>query len=375
MSNTPQAVIWISAASPLLTYSTSKTGSPGASWMQLADGSSQCQGQNDFSIELADFYFTNVAFDYSPSANYQIKTGLDGSVQANSAQSGNAGVSAEFGTHTARLECKAEGSEGFTFQGVQVQTQVMGSGSATNVTLDDASQQITYTGFQSTSATQSDISAIQSGSFYDETVSYTSLGGASAKFQCQGSAFYIFGMTGPGFGAYQVEVDAKVAGTYNATTTVETYNTLLYFTTYLDSSKAHQISITNQNDGLLFALDYVVCVGQGQDGDNSSRGQGSPTVTAASSGATAVFPSQGSSPYQTGTGDSGGAVIGGVLGTLASLFLLWVLWRYRVWKKEGGEGSFLAALCGGLRVKKEPKKEENKFHLWPMVWSRPKYDT
>ncbi|WWC97378.1 hypothetical protein V866_004257 [Kwoniella sp. B9012] len=372
MSNTPQAELWISAASPLLTYSFSKGETSGSSWTQLSDGSKQCLGQEQFSIELPEFYFINIAFIHVPTAAYQITIGLDGSSDKVSGNSGMVSLSITFGTHSAKLECQAETPETFTFYGVQVQTQVVVSGSASNNTIDDASSQIKYNGFQSTPASKSDVSALRNGNFYERTVSYTSSGGASALFACQGSAFYILGMTGPGFGSYQVSVDSKVVGTYNASTTIETYNTLLYFTTYLDPSQVHQISIINQYDGLLFALDYVICVTSESPGNQSSP---TATATASNSGATVVFPSQGTSTNSSTSGDSGGAVIGGVLGTLGGLFLLWVLWRYRQWKKAGGDGSFMAALCGGMRMKKEYKKEENKFHLWPMVWSRPKYST
>ncbi|KAK6904889.1 hypothetical protein I203_105708 [Kwoniella mangroviensis CBS 8507] len=372
MSNTSQAELWISAASPLLSCSLYKGETGGSSWMQLPDGSHQYLGQKQFSIELPEFYFTDIAFIHVPTAAYQITVGLDGSSDKKSGESGMISLSTSFGTHSAKLECQAQTPETFIFHGVQVQTQVVISGGASNNTIDDASSQIRYNGFQSTPASKSDISAIQNGNFYEKTVSYTASGGASASFACQGSAFYIMGMTGPGFGSYQVSVDSKVVGTYNASTTIETYHTLLYFTTYLDSSQIHHISITNQFDGLSFALDYVICVSSESPGNQSS-----PTATdaASNSGATAVFPSQGTSTNSSTSGDSGGAVIGGVLGTLGGLFLLWVLWKYGQWKKAGGDGSFMAALCGGMRVKKEPKKEENKFHLWPMVWSRPKYAT
>ncbi|WWD06148.1 hypothetical protein V865_004233 [Kwoniella europaea PYCC6329] len=372
MSNPSQAELWISAASPLLTYSLSKGETGGSSWMQLPDGSNQCLGQEQFTIELPEFYFTNIAFIHVPTAAYQIIVGLDGSSDKKSGESGMVSLSTSFGTHSAKLDCQAQTPETFIFHGVQMQTQVVVSGSASNNTIDDASSLIRYNGFQSTSASKSDISAIQNGNFYEKTVSYTSSGGASASFACQGSAFYIMGMTGPGFGSYQVSVDSKVAGTYNASTTIETYNTLLYFTTYLDSSQVHQISITNQYDGLLFALDYVICVTSESPGNQSNP---TATATASNSGATAVFPSQGTSTNSSTSGDNGGAVIGGILGTLGGLFCLWVLWRYRQWKKAGGDGSFMAALCGGMRMKKEPKKEETKFHLWPIVGSRPKYAT
>jgi hypothetical protein len=49
-------------------------------------------------------------------------------------------------------------------------------------------------------------------------------------------------------------------GTYNASTTIATYDTLLFFTTQLDPSAKHQIVVTNQAEGGTLALDYFVAV-------------------------------------------------------------------------------------------------------------------
>jgi hypothetical protein len=54
-----------------------------------------------------------------------------------------------------------------------------------------------------------------------------------------------------------------VLGTYNASTTVATYDTLLFFTTQLDPSAKHQIIVTNQVEGSTLALDYFVAVNAG----------------------------------------------------------------------------------------------------------------
>ena len=62
---------------------------------------------------------------------------------------------------------------------------------------------------------------------------------------------------------FQVSIDSKVLGTYNASTTVPTYDTLLFFTTQLDPSVKHQIVVTNQAEGSTLALDYFVAVNAG----------------------------------------------------------------------------------------------------------------
>ncbi|WRT63432.1 uncharacterized protein IL334_000337 [Kwoniella shivajii] len=365
------AEVWISAASPLLVYSPSRNDVN--SWNQIDGHGSQYHGSDKFTVGLDSFYFTNIRFFYTSPPSYQLQIGLDGKLQAGSPSTESTDLTSTFGAHSARLECSCtdcgpEKSNNFVFSGIMALTQVVNKGTALNATLDDTSSEITYSGFQSTSASKSTIQAIQKGSFYGKTISYTSTSGAAASFSFQGSAIYIFGMTGPEFGAFNINIDSIDFGIYNASTTLTTYDTLLFFTTYLDSDQKHQMSITNQNDGLLLALDYIVYT--------KSDIQGTATSAPSVSTATAVFPSQGSVEIPSrNSGDNAGAVIGGILGTLAGLFAIWLWWKYYQWKKAGGMGSFLAALCGGFKKKKEAKKEENKFHLWPMVWARPKYAT
>jgi len=62
---------------------------------------------------------------------------------------------------------------------------------------------------------------------------------------------------------FQVSIDSKMIGTYNASTTVPTYDTLLFFSTQLDPSAKHQIVVTNQAEGSTPALDYFVAVNAG----------------------------------------------------------------------------------------------------------------
>lgn len=55
-----------------------------------------------------------------------------------------------------------------------------------NTTVDDASSQITYSGFSSVSTTTAQLDAIREGRFYQKTVSYTSTQGAFASFSFRG---------------------------------------------------------------------------------------------------------------------------------------------------------------------------------------------
>lgn len=115
-----------------------------------------------------------------------------------------------------------------------------------------------------------------------------------------GSAIYIFGPTGPSFGVFQVSLDTKVVGAYNASTTLPTYDTLLFLTTQLDPSTTHQLVITNQVEGAALALDYIVVVGV------ANGEQGQPA---------GIWPSE---PAVEGD-NSSGALVGGLLGGLAAL--------------------------------------------------------
>lgn len=127
-------------------------------------------------------------------------------------------------------------------------------------------------------------------------------------------------MTGPEFGCFSISIDSTTIGIYNASTTVETYNTLLFFTTYLDASTEHIIKITNENDGMLLALDYFVAVQAGTGSGNENIISES-TMTGPTKGntATAVF-GDGSTDGNQGSGDdSNAAIIGGILGTLGAL--------------------------------------------------------
>ncbi|KAK4685084.1 hypothetical protein P7C73_g5076, partial [Tremellales sp. Uapishka_1] len=98
-------------------------------------------------------------------------------------------------------------------------------------------------------------------------------------------------------------------------------------------------------------------------------------VVHASATATAIFPNNGSSSSTTSSGTSSAAVIGGILGGLAGLTLLFFWYRYYAWRKNGGEGDFFVTLCGEGHKEKAAAKKAAEWPLWPMMKSRPKYDT
>ena len=145
-----------------------------------------------------------------------------------------------------------------------------------------------------------------------------------------GSALYIFGPNGPSFGVFQVEIDNSVIGTYNASTTVDLYNTLLFFVTHLSSTSQHDVMLTNQDEGMFLALDYCVSVQAGGSpvsaagADQPGTAVSAPTGTGSTPSVTSGFPNSpndsnnGSASSQNPNG-SAGAVIGGILGALAGL--------------------------------------------------------
>ncbi|GFZ43783.1 hypothetical protein JCM24511_01503 [Saitozyma sp. JCM 24511] len=366
-------VVWISPFSPLLTYS--------SGWQQATFGTAQCGGTGDFAVQVNQLYFAEFVWYWQSSSGYTVSAGLDGSLQTGTAGAQAATLSTSAGDHSARLEveCDNWGSTTFALSGAQLTSTSAGPWS--NSTLDDASSAVTYTGWTSTSSVSSSIGAISSGTFYQGTVSYTSSAGASAAFSFTGSALYVFGCTGPSFGTFQITLDASVVGTYNASTTTDSYDTLLFFVSGL-SEASHSVSITNQVDGGLLALDYFVAASSSSSSSVStttasgaitaSTGTGTATGTAA----TALFSSgsSGTSSEGGGTG-SAGAVAGGILGALGGLLLLYFAYRYYLYRKAGGEGGFFTSLCGPPKPPQKAGPAKNEFKIWPMVRSRPKYMT
>lgn len=184
-------------------------------------------------------------------------------------------------------------------------------------------------------------------------------------------------MTGPEFGCFSISIDSITIGIYNASTTFETYHTLLFFTTYLDASNEHTVKITNENDGMLLALDYFVAVQPGTSNRSGNTTISGSTTTSLAKGSTATadFGDGNTNSNQGSGGDSTAAIIGGILGGLGALFLIWFFWAYWRWKKAGGQGELFGAICGGRRKKPgpPPPSEPKQYPLWPMVLSRPKY--
>lgn len=151
-----------------------------------------------------------------------------------------------------------------------------------------------------------------------------------------GSALYIFAPTGPAFGTFSLSLDGQDKGRYNASTTLDTYDTLLYFVSGL-ADATHSVVMTNMDQGMLLALDYIVAVSgtglttPGQIGPVPPNAivtavAGTTTLlnpTATNVGAipTAVFPGQ-TTGTDRGNNGAAGLAIGLTLGILAAIVSL-----------------------------------------------------
>ncbi|KAI9636015.1 uncharacterized protein MKK02DRAFT_24973, partial [Dioszegia hungarica] len=318
-----------------------------------------------------------VSFLWEGSAGTTVSLGVDGQLSTGDAGAGSAQVPVAQGVHTARIQVdstQANKGNNFGLIGATLKTAVSFTSSSQNFTLDDASSAITYTGWTSTTVSSAPVEAIRSGKFWHDTISYTSSSNAAASFTFTGQLLYIFGCTGPSFGTFQLSIDGSACGIYNATSAVNTYGTLLFVGQAGDGE--HKVEVKNMEDGRLLALDYFVATSSGSEPAPAPSLYPVPNPSPVSPAPPAVFPGgQG----QTSTGTEGGtssSVIGGILGALFGVLLLFLLWRYRQFRKEGGEGSFFAALCGPSKGKPQTAGTgTNDFKLWPMVRFRPKYAT
>lgn len=189
-----------------------------------------------------------------------------------------------------------------------------------------------------------------------------------------GSALYIFGPTGPTFGIYSITIDSTSMGTFNASSTITTYHTLLFFTTHLDGSQTHQVVMRNEVDGGLVALDYVVIASPaGGVGSSSPKPVGAPgnsnpvttavpvpgpvnapsLVTVPVPGTTMVqpgtYPSQSTYPGNNngvarGASGATGAIVGGIIGGLLALVSLCPSYFSRISRSADNPAASLALL-------------------------------
>ena len=178
------------------------------------------------------------------------------------------------------------------------------------------------------------VPGLQGGSFQGGTVSYTSSRGAAATLSFQGmspragacgdnsgSAIFVYGPTGPQFGTFQVQIDGQTVGMFNSSTTISTFDTLLFFASGLDGASQHIVVMSNEEEGKLLAIDYATVMGAAV----STMATGSALAVGTSAIPSGpVFPTTGVPSGQKTGGGSGtaGAAIGISVGVIAALVSL-----------------------------------------------------
>ena len=142
-----------------------------------------------------------------------------------------------------------------------------------NATLDDASPDVTYSGFSSISSSSPTSEAGSSSgstvsidpSDHDGTLSGTGTPGSTASVSFYGSSILVYGLTAPSLGAFTAELDGGDAANLASANNVTTHATILFFATDLDPTKAHQLILTCQGGGLVLD-EWVVYGPAGQVG-------------------------------------------------------------------------------------------------------------
>ncbi|ORX39224.1 hypothetical protein BD324DRAFT_649308 [Kockovaella imperatae] len=138
----------------------------------------------------------------------------------------------------------------------------------TNVTVDDTYSSadagpvgITWQGAWNHIDSESDTSLEEQnglGSDFNKTISVTSKTGASVTFSGAGSAFYIYGLVGPGYGSASVALDNEmVMPSLNLTAPWPMPYQLLWFTTGLNPNQTHTVTMTSLSEQKM-AIDFFL---------------------------------------------------------------------------------------------------------------------
>ncbi|ODO11692.1 hypothetical protein I350_00476 [Cryptococcus amylolentus CBS 6273] len=351
--------LWISDASPLFFYSPADayfsgqnlspwTGSDSSSSTTkrqiggtVAGGSTYHSATGSAGVILPSIYATSFAPIFNANDyNVTLQINSDDSQSWETAQNWTAS-DGEFNqqTFTVQSSCGVDGGcqDAFEFQGAWVETQMAPSGSDTeSVTLDDGSELVQYSGF---SPIDSNNEIVQvSSNDHNSTLSMTSTAGATAQVVFNGASISIMGVVCPSCSTFTVTLDGTVAATLDTSNNVTVHDTLLFFTTNLDPSSTHTMSLEAQG-GLV--IDNFVAYGPeggvgfigtvaGSTATLSPSGTGATTTTGATATSTSVKGTSGGAPNV-------GVIIGAVLGSLAGVVLLWFACRKAVQAKTQGD--------------------------------------
>ncbi|TYJ56353.1 hypothetical protein B9479_002901 [Cryptococcus floricola] len=351
--------LWISDASPLFFYSPADayfsgqnlspwTGSDSSNSTTkrqiggtVAGGSTYHSATGSAGVILPSIYATSFAPIFNANDyNVTLQIGSGDSKTWESAQNWTAS-DGKFNQQTFTLQssCGVDGGcqDAFEFQGAWVETQMAPSESDTeSVTLDDGSELAQYSGF---SPIDSNNAIVQvSSNDHNSTLSMTSTVGATAQVVFNGASISLMGVVCPSCSTVTVTLDGTVAATLDTSNNVTVHDTLLFFTTNLDTSSTHTMSLEAQG-GLV--IDSFVAYGP--EGGVGFIGTVAGSTTTLSPSGTGATTAQGATATSTGVeGISGGApnvgvIIGAVLGSLAGVVLLWFACRKAVQAKKNGD--------------------------------------
>ncbi|RXK42489.1 hypothetical protein M231_00043 [Tremella mesenterica] len=330
--------LWLPAVSPLFFYSPSPTyfssSSFTASWTTLLDPSlpsgnnTAAQTSGPAGVILPSIYATTFTPIWEETNDYAVQV-AQGSQPAYPWVSGNTTDVSSFGVQTYELGVQCGSGDcsqsPFTFRGAWVETYYSPAGSEQqNVTIDDASNAITYAGFSSAN-TQAMVPV--GSQDHQGTLSETTTSGATANVTFQGASILIVGAVSPNLGTFTITVDSVLTATLSASSNVQAHSVPLFFTSNLDTTQKHLVSIQCTGAGLV--IDSMTIWGPsggvsfyGPDGTPIGGSTGSSTSTSA----TLTNPSSSASasgdtlPGATTTATPNvGAIVGGVLGGLLAL--------------------------------------------------------
>ncbi|WWC86315.1 uncharacterized protein L201_001188 [Kwoniella dendrophila CBS 6074] len=205
------------------------------------------------------------------------------------------------------------------------------------VDLDDSSPLIQYEGFSPVNQ-DNKIVNIDADTDNEKTLSMTSTEGSKATVSFTGASVQIYGVTCTQCGNYSIALDES-SSTFNSFNNATIHDSLLYFTTNLDTSKTHTLTLEAKGG---VVLDKFVAQGPkggvgfigNIDGKSTTVvGPSSNSVPTGNRNSTGIDGSN--QPLANGNGDgiqptsggspNAGVIVGAILGTLAGLGFLYFL--------------------------------------------------
>ncbi|WWC67963.1 uncharacterized protein I206_101882 [Kwoniella pini CBS 10737] len=175
-----------------------------------------------------------------------------------------------FGIHL--IELKGKNDNGMEFMGIQGELPIYNTGSAINQTIDDSSSSFGYTNpdqWTSLSSSSNNENYAnftlktmyeQTGlnGFYGESLSGTTVQGASVDLTFQGEAIYVYGLSGLNCGTAQITLDGQVQHDIDMRNNWETHGSLLYMSGGFNPNDTHTLQILNNQQGEQLIIDYAM---------------------------------------------------------------------------------------------------------------------